>query len=381
VGLTSGWLLGLMIVLAAALSVGTIWVWPKLARQGIKPVLARIGLFVGAQVSFLAVLLLAVNSYFIFYSSWGDLLGTTTAAGALQTNSSGKPESGSPGHPLARSVTSFGSIKKGADPAKVGRIESVQIQGIRTGLSTQAYVFLPPQYFQKAFANRRFPVVIDFTGYPGDAKATISRLHVPQLATSLVASGRMQPTIYVMTRPTPTSLGNRDTECTDIPAGPEVASFYIQDLPEAITNTYRVATSYKGWGVMGDSTGGYCAVKLAMLASDRFTAAVSISGYFFPRQDFTTGDLYGHSALVKDDNSLIWRLQHLPPPPISVLVTTSLQGETDYGEAKKFLALARSPMLSDKILTPQGGHNPRTWKLVMPGCLQWLSNHLQHEGS
>jgi S-formylglutathione hydrolase FrmB len=172
----------------------------------------------------------------------------------------------------------------------------------------------------------------------------------------------------------------KDTECTDVPGGPQVLTFYTQDVAEALMSTYRVASSYHAWGALGDSTGGYCAVKLAMKASDRFTAAVSMAGYFFPRQDWQTGDLYGGSKQVKNDNSLIWRLQHLPPPPISVLITTSPDGERDYGEARKFLQAARAPLMTDKVLVPGGGHNPRTWRRVLPSALLWLSQHLQPEG-
>jgi hypothetical protein len=192
-------------------------------------------------------------------------------------------------------------------------------------------------------------------------------------------AGKVQPMVIVMMRPTPTSLMPRDTECTDIPGGPQVLTFYTQDVPDRIMSTYRVATSYHGWGVMGDSTGGYCAVKLAMFDSERFTAAVSMAGYFYERKDWQTGDLYDGSKGVREDNNLISRLQHLPPPPISVLVTTSPDGERDFGEARKFLQLARAPMATDKILVPGGGHNPHTWMRVTPLALQWMSRHLTPE--
>jgi enterochelin esterase-like enzyme len=381
VGLTSGSLLGFLVLLAVALIVGTIWAWPRFAGSGIRTFLARIGLFVGAQFTLLAVLLLAVNNYFLFYASWSDLLGTNHQPVRIQTtNSSSAPESPKGhGRPLARQTTSFGKKSK-SDPSHDGQIEQVQIQGQRTGLTTEAYVFLPPQYFQKPFAKRRFPVMYDFTGFPGLPTQLVTRLKVPSTAVKEIKAGRMQPMVIVMMRPSPTSVMPKDTECTDVPGGPQVLSFYTQDVAESLMSTYRVATSFHGWGAMGDSTGGYCAVKLAMKASDRFTAAVSMAGYFYPRQDWQTGDLYGGSKDVKDDNSLIWRLQHLPPPPVSVLVTTSPDGEKDFGEARRFLQAVRPPLTSDRILVPGGGHNPRTWRRVLPDALQWMSLHLHHEG-
>jgi S-formylglutathione hydrolase FrmB len=379
VGLTSGVLLAFLILVAVGLGAATIWWWPKFAGPGPRMVFARLGLFAGSQFTLLLVLLVAVNNYFLFYASWSDLLGTNHQPVRVQTNNSVvalKPMG--TGKPLARQATSFD--KKKTDPARDGQIEQVQIQGPRTGLTTDAYVFLPPQYFQKQFEKRHFPVMYDFTGYPGLPQQLVTRLKVPSTAAQEMNTGLVQPMIIVMMRPTPTSVMPRDTECTDVPGGPQVLSFYTQDVAEALMSTYRVATNPRAWGVMGDSTGGYCAVKLAMKASDRFTAAVSMAGYFYPRQDWQTGDLYAGNKQVKNDNSLIWRLQHLPPPPISVLVTSSPDGERDYGEARKFLQSARAPMTTDKILVPGGGHNPRTWRRVLPSALQWMSRHLVHEG-
>jgi S-formylglutathione hydrolase FrmB len=378
VGLTSGVLLAFLVLVAIGLGVATIWWWPKLAGAGPRMLLARIGLFAGAQFTLVMVLLVAVNNYFLFYASWSDLLGTNHEPVHIQANSIVSVKPKGTGQPLARQATSFD--KKKPDPAHDGQIEQVQIQGARTGLTTQAYVFLPPQYFQKQFETRHFPVMYDFTGFPGLPQQLVTRLKVPSTAAQEMNAGQIQPMIIVMMRPSPTSVMPKDTECTDVPGGPQVLSFYTQDVAEALLSTYRVASNPQAWGAMGDSTGGYCAVKLAMKASDRFTAAVSMAGYFYPRQDWQTGDLYAGSKQVKNDNSLVWRLQHLPPPPISVLITTSPDGERDYGEARKFLQASRAPMTTDKILVPGGGHNPRTWRRVLPSALLWMSQHLEHEG-
>ena len=128
-----------------------------------------------------------------------------------------------------------------------------------------------------------------------------------------------RPTVLVMLRPR--SSFPRDTECTDVPSGPQALAFFAQDVPLAIAGHYRVQD--RGWGAIGDSTGGYCAAKLAMLHSDVFTAAVTLSGYFHTLRDSTTGDLWGGSRVLWNLNDLEWRLRHLPPPPVSLLVTTA----------------------------------------------------------
>ena len=57
--------------------------------------------------------------------------------------------------------------------------------------------------------------------------------------------------------------------------------------------------------------------------------------------DQTTGNLYGGSVGYQDENSPDWRLQHLPAPPVSVLVTSSKVGERTYGGTLHFVSLVK----------------------------------------
>ena len=47
----------------------------------------------------------------------------------------------------------------------------------------------------------------------------------------------------------------------------QAETFFAQDIPTAASEAYRVAAQPSGWALMGDSTGGYCAAKLAILQS------------------------------------------------------------------------------------------------------------------
>ena len=56
----------------------------------------------------------------------------------------------------------------------------------------------------------------------------------------------MQPTILVMLRPT--VAPPRDTECVDVPGGPQTETFFAKDLPEAVSEHYRVGHAGRGTG-------------------------------------------------------------------------------------------------------------------------------------
>ncbi len=362
--LTSGGLIALLFVVALGVTGATVWLWPKYAGR----MLTRAGLLLSSQATLALAIVAWINSYFIFYATWGDLFGNEPPA-QISVKAAGTSQQ-IPHHP---SATALWGRKKLVEPQRYGALEDIHVPGARTGFDQQAYVLLPPEYFQPQYAARRFPVVVMLTGYPGSTKSLVRLLKLPDWVQKGRDKGSLQPTIYVMM--TPNVAMPRDTECTDVPGGPQVASYFAQDVPEAIAARYRTATGRDGWGIMGDSTGGYCAAKIAMIHSDRYGSAVSISGDFHAVRDMTTGDLWGGSKALRNANDLIWRLQHLPPPPINLLITSSRVGEPNYKQAREFMALARPPLELNEIFLDEGGHNYDTWARVFPSVLEWMSRH------
>jgi S-formylglutathione hydrolase FrmB len=362
----------LFVMLAIASLAATVWLWPRLSRRAWTAVAARVGVLVVDQVVTLAAIGLVMNAYFGFYSSWGDLFGTDDAAAPPITMVNGVATG------QTAAIRVLGSkpvlLTKPKVGASGGRIEQVVIKGAQSGISSPAYVYLPPQYFDKKYATRRFPVILALTGYPGDALNLITRLNLPTLAGQAIAAHQIAPTVMVLMRPT--VLPPRDTECQDVPGGPQVETFFTMDLRRAMEAGYRVGTEAANWGVLGSSTGGYCALKMSIRHPETFSAAVSLSGYYHALVDMTTGDLFGGSKDLQDGNDLMWRLAHLPNPPISVLVTTSRHGEADYAATQQFLAAVKPPMQAASLILPSGGHNFATWERELPQALPWLAQQL-----
>jgi len=367
-----GWpLICLLVAAALVVLVGTVWAWPKLAGRGLGIVVARVGLLGLCQLLVLLTTLSLVNKQFAFYATWGELtgIGGGGAPGpVIQNKGNGGALAG------AKLIKLKPEFNLGGNPEQDGEVDTVNIRGARSGLHAHGYVYLPPEYFQPGGQNKRFPVALVMSGYPGAVRNLISQVKVPQTARTEIQAGRVKPTIYVMMRPA--LAEGRDTECMDIPGGPQVATFFSQDLPEAVATQYRTATARTGWGTLGLSTGGYCSLKLAMRYSNVFSAAASMSGYYGAIKDVTTGDLYGGSEAVRNENDLFWRLKNLPPPPVSVLVTTSKVGEQNKVGTDRFLAAVKPPMQAASITLDSGGHNFGTWNKVLPPILRWMSQRL-----
>ncbi|MCC9153790.1 esterase family protein [Streptomyces parvulus] len=370
-GLTSNKVLALAVLAGVLLFAGTVWLWPRLAHGGVRAVLGRVGLLFATQAAVFAAVGLVANQSFGFYGSWADLFGRENGQGVVVDHASGAT-----GGPLRvvgdRKVTGAG----GGRPEASGRIDEVRVVGRTTRIATPAYVYLPPEYFQARHRGRTFPVAVVLTGYPGTAEALVDKLRYPRTALDLARAGRMRPMILVMLRPT--LVPPRDTECVDVPGGPRTETFFAKDLPEAVGGHYRVSRGPNNWGVVGNSTGGYCALKLAVHHPDVFAAGAGLSAYYDAPNDPTTGDLFQGNEERKNHANLWWYLKNRPAPDTSLLVTSSRSGETNYADTLEFIerVKSRKPTRISSIILESGGHNFNTWRREIPATLEWLGGRL-----
>ncbi|MCE7551800.1 alpha/beta hydrolase [Streptomyces thermodiastaticus] len=371
-GLTSRKVLALAVLCAVVLFAATVWLWPRLARRSWRAVTGRVVMLLATQLSVFVCVGLAANQAFGFYANWADLFGQETDEGVVVEHAAGGAADGRLQVVGTQKVMAAGASL----PRLSGQIQKVGIEGRRTGIVTPAYVYLPPEYFQPQYRTRTFPVAVVLTGYPGTAQALISKLEYPRTAHDLAKKGRMQPMVLVMLRPT--LAPPRDTECVDVPGGPQTETFFAEDLPEAVLSHYRVGRGAGSWGIIGDSTGGYCALKLAMHHPGRYTVGVGLSAYYKAPIDPTTGDLFHGNTNLRNRADLMWSIHHLPAPETSLLVTSSRHGERDYKSTLEFIDAVKATNKTriSSIILDSGGHNFTTWKREIPPALEWMSGRL-----
>ena len=213
-----GWpLVILLAVLAVALPVATVLLWARLpGSRGVRTAL-RLALVGAGQVT--AVLLVAVmlNDYGYFYSSWSDLLGRGGPAAPRTAALPGRAwAAAAPGAPTPADPPTASSVASLPDPgwstraqwATRGRVESVTISGVRSRLTSHAFVYLPPEYFQTAYRHRAFPAAQVFTGFPGTDLSLLKGLDFPARQLAEVRAHRARPMVLVMMRP---SVSHRAT--------------------------------------------------------------------------------------------------------------------------------------------------------------------------
>ncbi|NUR72184.1 MAG: esterase [Hamadaea sp.] len=287
-----------------------------------------------------------VDRTFEFYGSWTDVLGLT-ASNQLAI-------------PAKQAVDSAHS-----------QIVPFTVTGTASHLDLPAYAYLPAGYAKE---TRKLPVVEALDGFPGSPRVWLRSLLAQQVLDQEIAAHRIPPMVVVF--PTQTVTAQRDSECVDAVGGPAMDTFLTTDVPAAVEHRFRVRTDAAGWGLIGYSTGGFCAVNLALRHPDRYAAAASLSGYFSAITDRTTGDLYRGSPQTRLDNSPLWRVTSLPVPPLALYIATAQDDRPGYLQLRRFTDAARPPLRVTTATIPVGGHSRKVWRQMAAPAFDWLASWL-----
>jgi enterochelin esterase-like enzyme len=344
VGLTSRSLLVLVLALAVAAPAALALLWRARPRGRVLAPLTRFGGILLCQVLATSALFLAVNDQYGFYSSFDDLLGRSTPAPALH---------------------GAGLVGPGQ-----GRVEVLSVQGGPTNEGDhQVVTWLPPGYDAPQNAHRRYPVLLFLPGQPSDPVSTLKHFGFIPTAAAEVTAGKVPPFIAVfpplMTDPP------RDTECTDVPGGPQAESWLATDVYRSVDAHLR--TAQQPWTEMGWSTGAFCAAKLLLGHPQQFSAAVGLGGYYTPLTDRTTGNLFGGRPKVYDENSPAWLYVHGGGlHGRRLLLVTGRQDGDSYPMTQAFLHLANGDSGVSSVVFPTGGHNYHNYMAYLPHALEWI---------
>ena len=174
----------------------------------------------------------------------------------------------------------IGRVTSLAEDAQVGYLFQTSVTGARSHLTRDVYVYLPPQYFQKAYAHYKFPVIELLHGSPGNPQAWVDVMGVIPTFLNLLETHPADAAVLVM----PDTDGGQQygLQCLNNPGGIQDMTFVARDVPEAIARIARVQPPGRAWGLAGYSEGGYCAANIALQDPAGYGAAGVMSGYFSP---------------------------------------------------------------------------------------------------
>ena len=183
-------------------------------------------------------------------------------------------------------------------PSK-GIVASIDIPADRSHFAhRQGSVYLPPAYFTEARAD--LPVLLVLPGTPGAPDNWISAGGAAETADAFAAEhdGTAPIMLFVDSNGSATA----DTECVDGPQG-NAETYLTADVPGFVGKTLHVSHNATRWGIVGFSAGGTCAVMLALVHPQVFSAFVDVAGDARPtlgNAKNTLSALFGGSEAERD---------------------------------------------------------------------------------
>jgi enterochelin esterase-like enzyme len=358
--LTSTAFFVLCVALVPIVVTGMLLAWNRVPGPPGVRIPARVGMVLLSQAAAVLAVLVWVNNTYGLYESWSDLMGDN---GQVQMNAGGP---GVPGTPLGATAARLKFT-----PAKGGALKT-EATGPRSRITGTIEVWLPPQYDQPAYRDRKFPVIELLPGFPGSPGAWFGAMGAGHEMTALIQSHQVAPMILVA--PKMNVLGRVDPGCADVPGHSLTSTWLGQDVPALIAHNFRVLPGPKHWATMGYSAGAYCAVNLSLHHPGQFHAAVSLSGYNAPESRLVTQD----PALERANNPYLELRDAKRQPDVVLLMAGSYQDSDTVFAANALLHVLHRPGPSRLMTIAKGGHNTAVWKEMEPAALTWISQQIAH---
>ncbi len=375
----TGFFLLLMVVF------GGLLVWVALARQIVFRVFAACLAFLPAMVFGIA----AVNKFYDYYQTWGGMINELTGQGV-----SSIPKYAAAGAGTNKQFDkSIGRVTSLAEDAQVGYLFQTSVTGVRSHLTRNVYVYLPPQYFQKTYRHYKFPVIELLHGSPGNPQAWVDVMGVIPTFLNLLETHPADTAVLVM----PDSDGGQQYElqCLNNPGGIQDMTFVALDVPAAIARIARVQPPGRAWGVAGYSEGGYCAANIALQDPAGYGAAGVMSGYFAPiRSQVPAGNKPGGKPRLVDVFLGRPALQLINTPrayvtrvPINDVLpafwlAVGAQDKQDVSAASNFKQLLQTRVANVPfVIVPGGGHQGSVWRAALGPMLSWMTPQLAQQAA
>jgi enterochelin esterase-like enzyme len=326
----------------------------------------------GGGVVLVSVLLAAAlaNDHFDYLTSWRDLGGLHSRD--LTTLPLSQVTAGM-AQGVQRSSSSTTVTSGVGSGHRHGVLVRIQVPGVRSQVTRGALVYLPPEYWDPAWAAVRFPVLELLHGSPGAPVDWINGMRTDLQADAAVQARRTGPMVIVMPDTNGTRL--RSDECVNAVHGTQDETYLTTDLRDYLLSHLRVRADRSGWTLAGYSTGGFCAVNILLHHPDLYAGAASLDGYFTAQVDRYTGSLYQHRTDVRRYNSpaLLWR--RAAPVQHTSLLLLSGAADDSLAETRRFASLVTrvsGPRVDVHLgVQPGAGHVFSSWRTMMPTVLAW----------
>jgi enterochelin esterase-like enzyme len=373
---------GTLFFLLLMLAFGGLVVWLALTRQVVFRVLAACLAFIPAMTFGIA----AVNKYYDYYQTWDALFSDLSGQGVQSVPQ--VTAAGVQGSSVSAAISMSSSTSV---DAQTGYLFRTVVTGPSSRITREVYVYLPPQYFSKAYVHYRFPAIELLHGAPGEPQTWVNVMNVIPIYLQLMAAHQAAPAVLVMPD---TDGGLRySLQCLNDPHGQKDLTFVGREVPAWVAANLRVQRPGLLWGIAGYSEGGFCAANIGLRDASRFGYDGVLSGYFAPdKSQVPAGgkpggrprdvNVFAHDprlALVNTPDKYVLKI------PIGIEVpqfwlAAGAEDKADVQGAAFFRQLLLTRVADVPLMVvPGGGHQARVWRAALRPMLAWMTTQLAAE--
>jgi S-formylglutathione hydrolase FrmB len=261
------------------------------------------------------------------------------------------------------------------DMPGVGSVTEVAIPGKESGFAARnAWIYLPPAYLTTPRAE--LPVLIMMAGQPGTPRDWFDGGKLAVVMDSYAAAHQGLAPVVVAVDNLGDSLSN--PACVDSPRG-NVFRYLTVDVPNWIKQNLQVVQDTTKWAAGGLSSGGTCALILAVDAPDVYRTFVSISG----EDAITIGDpaktlneLFGGSQAAFDAVDPLTVMKSKSFPNTAGFVVGGEDDKTYLTQAQAVAAAGKAAGMAIDYVELPGGHEWRVWGAGFELAIPWLGTRL-----
>lgn len=354
--------------------VGMFFMGAALALAIMKPV--RWPLRIVAGVAVIGVVIsggAAVNQHFGQYPTLRAVLGAELDNQTDFTNAADVPKDQLVKAPAGAALSTV--WKAPANMPAAGTITTTPIPGTKSKFPARdAYIYLPPAYSSTPRAE--LPVIVLMAGQPGQPRDWFDGGKLDTVMDAYAAQHDGLAPVVVVVDPLGDSFANPG--CVDSPQG-KAFTYLTQDVPDWIKANLQVEPDTTKWAVGGLSSGGTCALVLAVNAPDVYKTFLAMS----PEDQINVGDdaaatlttLFGGSQAAFDAVNPLTVLKTKKFPDTAGFVVGGLD-DAYLPRAQRVEQAAKDAGMTIDYVELPGGHDWRVWGAGFQQALPWLSNRM-----
>ncbi|MGI5402174.1 alpha/beta hydrolase [Streptomyces sp. CA-135486] len=302
--------------------------------------------------------------------------GQPGASGGRKGNNAGSEEAAAKTLMPTGPKASFTTQNSLDDGTKIG---VTTLDGKKSGFRGKVWVWAPKEYFDPAYANSGFPVLIALPGGNGYPKNYWmgTDLKLQSSISKWSKEGKSLPFVVVMPVLNPDAKYYYDG--SDIPGRPRMGTWMTEDVPDFVRANFRTFKSRDGWAFMGSSSGAFVGLKSVLQHPGKFKAVIASGPDTVP--DSPLWASHETQRQANNPEKLAKALSAKPDTKDNDVYLAFQIGTKESGvkRVKRFIRdYGKGPVKTRLQLIQDGEHNAKTYvKGMGDGSIQWISEHMQ----